>query len=114
MEQALITSITGQNESYLAEFFVEKGYQVRGTIGRNSSFNTGRVEHIYKNECVWGMHNRKQLNLHYGDVTDSSSLIRLINDIVPNEIYNSAAQSHFKASFEVPQCNADDDGKGCK
>jgi GDPmannose 4,6-dehydratase len=91
---------------------MEKGYQVHGIIRRSSSFNTGRIEHLYMKEFVRDMNNRKQFNLHYGDVTDSSSLIRLINDILPDEIYNLAAQSHVKVSFEVPEYTADVDGLG--
>jgi GDPmannose 4,6-dehydratase len=112
MKKALITGITGQDGSYLAEFLMEKGYQVHGIIRRSSSFNTGRIEHLYMKEFVRDMNNRKQFNLHYGDVTDSSSLIRLINDILPDEIYNLAAQSHVKVSFEVPEYTADVDGLG--
>jgi GDPmannose 4,6-dehydratase len=104
--------VAGQDGSYLAEFLMEKGYQVHGIIRRSSSFNTGRIEHLYMKEFVRDMNNRKQFNLHYGDVTDSSSLIRLINDILPDEIYNLAAQSHVKVSFEVPEYTADVDGLG--
>lgn len=104
---ALITGITGQDGSYLAEFLLEKGYEVHGTIRRSSSFNTGRIEHLYLDEWVRDMKHKRLVNLHYGDMTDSSSLIRLIEEIKPDEIYNLAAQSHVKVSFEVPEYTAE-------
>ena len=104
---ALITGITGQDGSYLAEFLLEKGYEVHGIMRRSSSFNTGRIEHLYLDEWVRDMKHKRLLNLHYGDMTDSSSLIRLIEEIKPDEIYNLAAQSHVKVSFEVPEYTAD-------
>lgn len=109
---ALITGITGQDGSYLAEFLLEKGYEVHGVIRRSSSFNTGRIEHLYLDEWVRDMHRRRLLHLHYGDMTDSSSLIRIIQEVKPTEIYNLAAQSHVKVSFEVPEYTADTDALG--
>jgi len=103
MKIALISGITGQDGSYLAELLLEKGYEVHGIIRRSSSFNTGRIDHIY---------NDKNLKLHYGDMSDSSSLNRLLEKVNPNEIYNLAAQSHVQVSFEVPEFTADVDGVG--
>lgn len=108
---ALITGITGQDGSYLAELLLEKGYEVHGIIRRSSSFNTGRIEHLYLEDLVKDIHDKK-LKLHYGDMTDSSNLIRLIKDINPSEVYNLAAQSHVKVSFDVPEYTADVDGVG--
>ncbi len=109
---ALITGITGQDGSYLAEFLLSKGYEVHGVMRRSSSFNTGRIEHLYFDEWVRDMKQRRLINLHYGDMTDSSSLIRLIIDVRPDEIYNLAAQSHVKVSFEVPEYTAESDALG--
>jgi GDPmannose 4,6-dehydratase len=109
---ALITGVTGQDGSYLAEFLIEKGYEVHGVIRRSSSFNTGRIEHLYIEELIFDLKSKRKLNLHYGDLTDSSNLIRLIQTIQPTEIYNLAAQSHVKVSFEVPEYTADTDGIG--
>jgi len=109
---ALITGITGQDGSYLAEFLLDKGYEVHGILRRSSSFNTGRIEHLYLDEWVRDMHNRRLLELHYGDMTDSSSLIRIIQDVKPDEIYNLAAQSHVKVSFDVPEYTAEADAVG--
>lgn len=109
---ALITGITGQDGSFLAEFLLEKGYQVHGIIRRSSSFNTERIEHLYIEDLIKDMHSRKQIILHYGDMTDSTNLIRLIKETEPDEIYNLAAQSHVKVSFEVPEYTADTDGIG--
>ena len=109
---ALITGITGQDGSYLAEFLLEKGYEVHGIIRRSSSFNTGRIEHLYLDEWVRDMKRQRLINLHYGDMTDSSSLIRLIETIKPDEIYNLAAQSHVKVSFDVPEYTAEADAVG--
>ncbi|MGM9800747.1 MAG: GDP-mannose 4,6-dehydratase, partial [Candidatus Limisoma sp.] len=108
----LITGITGQDGSFLAEFLLEKGYEVHGIIRRSSSFNTGRIEHLYFDEWVRDMQRKRLVNLHYGDMTDSSSLIRIIREIRPSEIYNLAAQSHVKVSFEVPEYTADTDAIG--
>lgn len=112
MPTALITGITGQDGSYLAEFLLEKGYEVHGIMRRSSSFNTGRIEHLYLDEWVRDMHKERRLHLHWGDMTDSSSLIRIIGLVKPDEIYNLAAQSHVKVSFDVPEYTADADGLG--
>lgn len=109
---ALITGITGQDGSFLAEFLLEKGYEVHGIIRRSSSFNTGRIEHLYLDEWVRDMKQRRLINLHYGDMTDSSSLIRIIQEVQPTEIYNLAAQSHVKVSFDVPEYTAETDAVG--
>lgn len=109
---ALITGITGQDGSYLAEFLLEKGYEVHGVMRRSSSFNTGRIEHLYLSEWVRDMKRKRLIDLHYGDMTDSSSLIRLIMETKPDEIYNLAAQSHVKVSFEVPEYTAEADATG--
>lgn len=109
---ALITGITGQDGSYLAELLIEKKYEVHGVIRRSSSFNTGRIEHLYIEELIEDLKSKRKLSLHYGDMTDSSNLIRLIQTIQPTEIYNLAAQSHVKVSFEVPEYTAETDGVG--
>ena len=109
---ALITGITGQDGSYLAEFLTEKGYDVHGLLRRSSSFNTGRIEHLYLDEWVRDMKKQRPINLHWADMTDSSSLIRIIGEVRPTEIYNLAAQSHVKVSFEVPEYTADGDATG--
>ena len=105
---ALITGITGQDGSYLAEFLLQKGYEVHGIKRRSSSFNTERIDHLYKDP-----HDRnRSLILHYGDLTDSSNLIRIIERVNPNEIYNLAAQSHVAVSFESPEYTANCDALG--
>lgn len=105
---ALITGITGQDGSYLAELLLEKGYEVHGMKRRASSFNTQRIDHLYQD-----IHNKgAKFKLHYGDLTDSSNLIRLIQEIQPDEIYNLAAQSHVKVSFDSPEYTANADGIG--
>ena len=109
---ALITGITGQDGSYLAEFLIEKGYEVHGLMRRSSSFNTARIEHLYLDEWVRDMKKARLVNLHWADMTDSSSLIRVISKIHPTEIYNLAAQSHVKVSFDVPEYTADTDANG--
>ena len=109
---ALITGITGQDGSYLAEFLIEKGYEVHGLLRRSSSFNTGRIEHLYLDEWVRDMKKARLVNLHWADMTDSSSLIRIIGETRPTEIYNLAAQSHVKVSFDVPEYTADVDASG--
>ena len=109
---ALITGITGQDGSFLAEFLIGKGYEVHGILRRSSSFNTGRIEHLYLDEWVRDMKQDRLVNLHYGDMTDSSSLIRIIQEIQPDEIYNLAAQSHVKVSFDVPEYTAEADAVG--
>ena len=112
MKTALITGITGQDGSFLAEFLLEKGYEVHGIIRRSSSFNTGRIEHLYLDEWVRDMKNKRLLTLHYGDMTDSSSLVRIIQKIQPDEIYNLAAQSYVKVSFDCPEYTAEADAVG--
>lgn len=108
MKKALITGITGQDGSYLAEFLLEKGYEVHGIKRRSSSFNTQRIDHLYQDPHI----PNANLKLHYGDLTDSSNLIRLIQEIQPDEIYNLAAQSHVAVSFESPEYTADVDALG--
>ncbi len=108
MKKALITGITGQDGSYLTEFLIEKGYEVHGIIRRSSSFNTGRIDHLYRDPQTLNV----RMFLHYGDLSDSSNLNRLLEKIRPDEIYNLAAQSHVKVSFEVPEYTADVDGLG--
>ncbi|MEM7359844.1 MAG: GDP-mannose 4,6-dehydratase [Pseudomonadota bacterium] len=108
MKKALITGITGQDGSYLAEFLLEKGYEVHGIKRRASSFNTERLDHIYEDPHQ----NNQSLYLHYGDLTDSSNLTRIIREVQPDEIYNLAAQSHVAVSFEVPEYTADVDALG--
>ena len=103
---ALITGITGQDGSYLAEFLIEKGYEVHGLLRRSSSFNTGRIEHLYLDEWVRDMKKARLVNLHWADMTDSSSLIRVIGEVRPTEIYNLAAQSHVQVSFDAPELEA--------
>lgn len=108
MKKALITGITGQDGSYLAEILLEKGYEVHGIIRKSSSFNTGRIDHLYQNSEILD----KTLFLHYGDLIDPSSLNRLLEKIEPEEIYNLAAQSHVKVSFEIPDYTAQVDALG--
>ena len=112
MKTALISGITGQDGSFLAEFLLQKGYEVHGILRRSSSFNTGRIEHLYFDEWVRDMKQKRLINLHYGDMTDSSSLIRIIQQVQPDEIYNLAAQSHVKVSFDVPEYTAETDAVG--
>ncbi len=109
---ALITGVTGQDGSFLAELLIEKGYEVHGVIRRSSSFNTGRIEHLYLDQWIKDMKQGRRLQLHYGDMCDSSSLIRILREVRPTEIYNLAAQSHVKVSFEVPEYTADVDATG--
>ena len=109
---ALITGITGQDGSFLAELLIEKNYEVHGVLRRSSSFNTGRIEHLYLEEWVRDMKKERAINLHYGDMTDSSSLFRIIQTIQPDEIYNLTAQSHVKVRFDVPEYTAETDGVG--
>ncbi|MBU0711058.1 GDP-mannose 4,6-dehydratase [bacterium] len=108
MKKALITGITGQDGSYLTELLLEKDYEVHGIIRRSSSFNTGRIDHLFNNPEIYG----KKLFLHYGDLTDSSNLNRLLDKTEPDEIYNLGAQSHVLVSFEVPEYTAEVDGVG--
>lgn len=108
MKKALITGITGQDGAYLAEFLLHKGYEVHGIKRRTSLFNTDRIDHLYQDPHVPG----RRLILHYGDMTDSSSLIRVVQQVQPDEIYNLAAQSHVQVSFEEPEYTADSDALG--
>jgi GDPmannose 4,6-dehydratase len=108
MKRALITGITGQDGSYLAEQLLQKGYEVHGIIRRSSSFNTARIDHLYHDPHVKNV----KMFLHYGDLTDSSNLNRLLEKIGPDEIYNLGAQSHVQVSFEVPEYTAQVDGVG--
>lgn len=108
MKKALITGITGQDGSYLAEFLLSKGYEVHGIKRRASSFNTERIDHIYEDP----LYNNTRFHLHYGDLSDSSNLTRLLSEISPDEVYNLAAQSHVAVSFEAPEYTADVDGLG--
>lgn len=108
MKKALITGVTGQDGSYLAEFLLEKGYEVHGIKRRSSSFNTQRIDHIYEAPNVDGA----KFKLHYGDLTDTSNLTRLISNIQPDEVYNLGAQSHVAVSFEAPEYTADVDALG--
>lgn len=105
---ALITGITGQDGSYLAEFLLEKDYEVHGVKRRSSSFNTDRIDHIYQDPHV----NDRNFKLHYGDMTDSTNLIRIVAEVQPDEIYNLAAQSHVQVSFETPEYTANADAIG--
>jgi len=105
---ALITGITGQDGSYLAELLLEKGYEVHGIIRRSSSFNTGRIEHLYKDRHEKGV----KLFLHYGDLTDATNLIKIMHDVRPTELYNLGAQSHVKVSFSMSEYTANVDGLG--
>ncbi len=108
MKKALITGITGQDGSYLAELLLEKGYEVHGVIRRASTFNTGRIDHLYKDPHV----NNVRMFLHYGDIADSANMIKLIHDIQPDEIYHLAAQSHVRVSFDIPEYTGDVTGIG--
>jgi len=108
MKRALITGITGQDGSYLAEFLLEKGYEVHGIKRRASLFNTDRIDHIYQDPHS----NHQRLKLHYGDLTDSSNLTRILSEVRPDEVYNLGAQSHVAVSFEAPEYTADVDAMG--
>lgn len=105
---ALITGVTGQDGSYLSEFLLHKGYEVHGIKRRSSSFNTGRIDHIYQDPHTKGL----PFHLHYGDLTDSTNLIRIVQDVQPDEIYNLGAQSHVQVSFESPEYTANSDAVG--
>ena len=107
-KKALITGITGQDGSYLAELLLEKGYEVHGIKRRASSFNTTRIDHLYQDPHV----DDPRLVLHYGDLTDTSNIIRLLSEIEPDEVYNLGAQSHVAVSFESPEYTVDVDGVG--
>src|SRR4030066_1655097 len=108
MKKALITGITGQDGSYLTELLLDKGYEVHGIIRRSSSFNTGRIDHLYSNKDILD----KKMFLHYGDLVDTSNLNRILEKVEPDEIYNLAAQSHVKVSFEVPDYTGQVDALG--
>jgi len=108
IKRALITGVTGQDGSYLAEFLLEKGYEVHGIKRRASLFNTDRVDHIYEDPHV----DNARFKLHYGDLTDSSNLTRIISEVQPDEVYNLGAQSHVAVSFEAPEYTADVDAMG--
>ncbi len=112
MKIALITGINGQDGSYLAEFLVKKNYEVHGIIRRSSSFNTDRIEHLYIDELIEDLKLKRKVTLHYGDMTDSTNIIRLIQKIKPSEIYNLAAQSHVKVSFDLPEYTTETDALG--
>ena len=108
MKKALITGITGQDGSYLAELLLEKKYEVHGIIRRASTFNTGRINHLYQDPHIAGL----KLILHYGDLSDASNISRLIEKIKPDEIYHLGAQSHVRVSFDIPEYTADVTGLG--
>lgn len=108
MKKALITGITGQDGAYLAEFLLKKGYEVHGVKRRSSLFNTDRIDHLYNDPHETNV----KFKLHYGDLTDSTNLIRIIQEVQPDEIYNLAAQSHVKVSFDTPEYTANADGVG--
>ena len=109
MKKALITGVTGQDGSYLAEFLLKKGYEVHGIKRRSSSFNTERIDHLYQDPHKKG----RRFILHYGDMTDSTNLTKIVQSIQPDEIYNLAAMSHVQVSYEMPEYTADADGLGC-
>ncbi|KZZ83899.1 GDP-mannose 4,6-dehydratase [Bacillus sp. SJS] len=112
MKKALITGVTGQDGSYLAEFLLEKGYEVHGMIRRSSSYNQERLEDLLTDEEASALYNNSRFHLHYGDVTDSLNVTRIIGEIQPDEIYNLAAQSHVRVSFDMPGYTLDVDAKG--
>src|SRR5436190_13940731 len=103
MKRALITGITGQDGSYLADLLLEKGYEVHGIIRRASTFNTSRIDHLYADPHVNGV----RMFLHYGDLSDSVNLVKLLYELKPDEIYHLGAQSHVRASFDIPEYTAD-------
>src|SRR5690606_18723856 len=108
MKRALITGITGQDGAYLAEFLLAKGYEVHGIKRRASSFNTDRIDHLYQDPHEPG----RRMHLHYGDLTDATNLIRILQSVRPDEIYNLGAQSHVQVSFETPEYTANSDALG--
>jgi GDPmannose 4,6-dehydratase len=108
MKRALITGVTGQDGSYLAELLLKKGYEVHGIIRRSSSFNTARIDPIYRDPHEAGA----RLKLHYGDLADANSLVRLVHEVAPDEVYNLGAQSHVRVSFDQPIFTADVDATG--
>jgi GDPmannose 4,6-dehydratase len=108
MKKALITGITGQDGSYLAELLLEKGYEVHGVIRRASTFNTSRIDHLYQDPHINGV----KLFLHYGDLADAVQMVKLLYELQPDEIYNLGAQSHVRVSFDVPEYTGDVVGVG--
>src|SRR2546423_13606542 len=108
MKKALITGITGQDGSYLAELLLAKNYEVHGIIRRASTFNTGRIDHLYRDPHINGV----RLFLHYGDISDSTNLIKLLYRVQPDEVYHLAAQSHVRVSFDIPEYTGDVTGVG--
>ena len=108
MKKALITGITGQDGSYLAELLLDKGYEVHGIIRRSSTFNTSRIDHLYQDPHI----NGKKLFLHYGDLADGVQMVKLLYDLEPDEIYHLGAQSHVRVSFDVPEYTGDFTGLG--
>jgi GDPmannose 4,6-dehydratase len=108
LKRALVTGITGQDGSYLAELLLEKGYEVHGVIRRASTFNTGRIDHLYQDPHINGV----RLHLHYGDLADSVQMVKLLYDLAPDEIYNLGAQSHVRVSFDIPEYTGDVVGLG--
>src|SRR3954467_12073871 len=108
MKKALITGITGQDGSYLAELLLDKGYEVHGVIRRASTFNTSRIDHLYRDPHVNGV----RLHLHYGDLADSVQMVKLLYNLQPDEIYNLGAQSHVRVSFDIPEYTGDVVGLG--
>lgn len=112
MKKAFITGINGQDGSFLAEFLLDKNYEVHGIIRRSSTFHTERIEHLYIDSLIKDMHSSRKIQLYYGDMTDSTNLVRLIQKIQPDEIYNLAAQSHVKVSFDMPEYTAETDAVG--
>jgi len=108
MKKAIITGVTGQDGAYLAELLLKKGYEVHGIKRRASSFNTQRIDHIYQDPHI----EHRNFYLHYGDMTDSTNLIRIIQEVQPDEIYNFAAMSHVHVSFETPEYTANADSVG--
>src|SRR5271165_5690840 len=108
MKKALITGITGQDGSYLADLLLDKGYEVHGIIRRASTFNTSRIDHLYQDPHVHGV----RLHLHYGDLADSVNLVKLLYQLEPDEVYNLGAQSHVRVSFDIPEYTADVTGIG--
>jgi GDPmannose 4,6-dehydratase len=110
MKKALVTGITGQDGSYLAELLLEKGYEVHGVIRRASTFNTGRIDHLYQDPHINGV----RLFLHYGDLADSVQMVKLLYELAPDEVYNLGAQSHVRVSFDIPEYTGDVDGLGAQ
>jgi GDPmannose 4,6-dehydratase len=110
MKKALITGITGQDGSYLAELLLDKGYEVHGVIRRASTFNTSRIDHLYRDPHVNGV----RLHLHYGDLADSVQMVKLLYELQPDEVYNLGAQSHVRVSFDIPEYTGDVDGLGAQ